>query len=461
MPFSPKNKQKLKNSVKTNHRIYPRLKWNMKFLSLATIDLAKEIIKESEENPFLDMDHSYEYNIHSPFSDKLDSNEKMWENLGDQKMSIFAELNEQINQRNLDNTSREILELIFSSLNERGFSSISTADILDYGYTKKEIKKARITLKELEPTGIGAENIFENLLWQAEYRFNKNVFLTDILDFLSENFESVFPSSKTSDEYETVYSPEKIKTFLQEHLQLNSKIIDEAILKIQELNPYPLESREVMEKYIIPDIIFNDTPNGIKIEIPSSGIPDIHINENLMQEFLKAASKEEKKHWKEKYETAVFIQESLRYRKASLMKLGNYILKKQISFFAKNANIIQPLNLQDAAEDLNLHISTVSRLVSQKYCQTKWGTFLLKMFFPHGIKTENGLIPIETLKKQIIDITQNENPEKPLSDQKISEKLKEKGIHVERRTVAKYRNLLHIPSAFKRKAINNINKGEQ
>lgn len=457
MALSHKNKVHLKTTLKTGHRIYPRLKWGMKFLSLPTPDLAREVIRESEENPFLELETDYD-GFHNVSGN--DSDNRSWENIGDHKMSIFAELNEQTDRIMPDQISREILELIFSSLNERGFSTIKTSDLLEYGYTKREIKKAHIVLKQLEPAGIGAENIFENLLWQAEIRYKEDVVLIDILDFLSENYTSVLKDESIELSNDISYDSIDIKDFLLNHLRINANIIDRCLLKIQKLNPYPLDSREIMEKYIFPDIIFQDTGNGIQIEIPSSGIPNIHVNEALMNEFLEAASKEEKEQWKLKYDAALIIKDSIEYRKSSLAKLGKYLLKKQAAFFKNDPSGILPLNLSDAAKALDLHISSVSRLVSEKYCETKWGTHSLKIFFPHGIKTNYGLMSIDSLKKKIIQVIESENPQKPLSDQKISDMLKNDGVHIERRTVAKYRNLLHIPSAFKRKAIKNIDKGE-
>ncbi len=451
MALQGKNRTFVKTALKNQNRLYPRLSMSMRFLSLPLTDIPAEIAREAEENPFLEIQTDEFLYQREDYSSSGNSDERMWENLGDTNISIFSDLNAQIDLLSPDDVSREILELIISSLDEQGFSKVTTAELMEYGYTKKEIKRSREILRNLEPVGVGSENMMEGLVWQAEKKFPHDRETLDVLHFLNSHIDFMGNPEEDKDSFHE----EDMKGYIREHLHIPEKQLTEILGKIKSLYPFPLESREQTERYIHPDIIFHEDHNGVRIEISGSTLLDVYINEDLMQTVTPSLAGDEKKIWMEKYQKALLIRDALAYRKSSLLRIARFIVKRQPEFFRKGAGALDPMNLKEASEELKLHISSISRIVSHKYCQTRWGVHPLKIFFPHGIKTREGLISIGRIKEMITEIIQGEDTATPFSDEQIAEIMTKNGVLIRRRTVAKYRNLLHMPSAFKRKAIKN------
>ena len=153
----------------------------------------------------------------------------------------------------------------------------------------------------------------------------------------------------------------------------------------------------------------------------------------------------------EKLNSAMWIIRSIEQRRTTIYKVVESILKFQIDFFEKGEKGLKPLTLKEVAEDIDMHESTVSRATNGKYVQTPRGVFELKFFFTSGLSTDSGDISSTSIKAMIKDLIEEENPKKPYSDQKLSDILKAKGISISRRTVAKYRDELEIPSSTMRK----------
>ena len=189
------------------------------------------------------------------------------------------------------------------------------------------------------------------------------------------------------------------------------------------------------------------------ITLNDEGIPKLRLS-NYYRKLLtnkKSLGPEEKEFLEEKLRAAIWLLRSLDQRNKTIYRVTDSILQFQEEFFRKGAKFLKPLNLKNVAEDLGLHESTISRVTSNKYIQCPQGLLNFRYFFSNAVQTANGDISSSTVKNMIKQIISEEDSARPLNDQKVVDLLKEKGITVARRTAAKYREELRIPSHLKRK----------
>ena len=293
--------------------------------------------------------------------------------------------------------------------------------------------------------GVGAEDLWQSLSWQAEYFFPDDEMLQDIIAILQKN-KSNLPRMSSAKIYE-----------LADALNIEPETLQFSLERMSKLDPYPARRFLNTSKNIVyPDIVYRDGEQGIEIVVQDQYIPELNLNLELYKQFKQSlASKQqkvEKEQWDNKYKEAQTLLNGIRYTNSSLLEVSRALLEFQSDFFFRGPTYVKPLNLKEVADKLGLHISTISRIVSHKYCQCQWGVFALKYFFPSRIKSKDGSNKgSEDLKQAIIAEIVQEDRSRPLSDQKIQKNLQEKGFDVQRRTVAKYRKLLHIPPANDRK----------
>jgi RNA polymerase sigma-54 factor len=250
-----------------------------------------------------------------------------------------------------------------------------------------------------------------------------------------------------------------------EDIALNklSKIASELNIDVEEVQRYADEIKSLEPKpgrsfagsseeikYIIPDAKLEKVDGEYVVLINEVTIPKLNIN-NFYRELIKNSDETTSQFLQEKLNSAVWIIKSIEQRKQTLTKVIESIVKFQIDFFEKGEGYLKPLTLKDVAEDIKMHESTVSRATNGKYIQTSKGIYELKYFFSQAIKANEGLISSDTVKNTIREIIDSEDPKKPMSDQEISDKLEKMGISLSRRTVAKYREELKIPSSKLRK----------
>jgi RNA polymerase sigma-54 factor len=251
-------------------------------------------------------------------------------------------------------------------------------------------------------------------------------------DLLKKDFDGI--QKKTSSDYESIKS---------------------AAMMISNFHPRPgkIVSPDEIE-YIVPDIYVKEVGGKLVVEVNDDGVPQLKIS-RLYRSLLKNSGndKKTKEYVQEKLRSALWLIKSIENRQKTIEKVANAIIKFQPEFFKKGAEHLKPMILRDVAAEIGVHESTVSRVTTNKYMRTPLGIFELKYFFNAGVGGKNGGVDIaaESLKCKIKALIDGENPKKPLSDQKIATLLKEKGIVVARRTVAKYRESMDILSSSKRK----------
>lgn len=308
---------------------------------------------------------------------------------------------------------------------------------MDLDAASPKVREAFHVLQSLDPAGIGARNLRECLLLQI-YRYGR-----------------VSPLAKriVEEEFELL---EKLKVAaIAKKFDQPPEQIQAAMKEIGALEPHP--GRQVsatMANPITPDLIVEEVDGELVLMLNDRTVPSLKVSRAYAELLKKGsrASTEEKKYVREKLNSATWLIRAIEQRKSTMLKVMQAIIESQPDFFKQGPTHLRPLILQDVADKIGMHISTVSRVTNGKYVQTSHGIFELKYFFTAGVTQADGReISSVTTKDEIKKLIESEDPKRPLSDQKIVEILKAKGLDVARRTVAKYRDQLEILPARLRK----------
>ncbi len=414
------------------------LKQQLKLLTLNKLELKEEIKTELEENPFLEevINLESEYIPIKDLSKYYDEDEEISiSNRVAYKPTLLDVLQFQIDLE-FDGVDKQIAEEIVGNLNEKGLLDIHIEEISKkFNVDLEKVEKVRNRVLKLEPTGIGAKNIEEALIIQYEEKFGKDKVVENIIkeDALYLN--------------DIEYLQKKYSSLTKEELL-------DKICNIKQLVPYPTFNFVSHEtQYIEPDIFIYETENGFNIEINETGIPNLKLTTQYKKLInKKELSEETKKFLEEKLQKAIGIIKGIQQRRENLYNITSALIRHQEEFLKKGKAYLKPLILKDIAEEVGLHESTISRIVSSKYAQTPLGVIPLKAFFASKASKSNEDISSEKVKYLIKEIIEKEDKKKPLSDEGISKVLrKEYGIRVARRTITKYREELNIPDSRKRR----------
>ena len=225
--------------------------------------------------------------------------------------------------------------------------------------------------------------------------------------------------------------------------------------KIKSLDPKPglqFDSSDAVIRE--PDLHVKETADGWTVELNNSTLPNVQISKEYAKKVTQQVTeKSEREFIREKITEAKWLQNAINKRNETMLKVGSEIIKRQTAFLEKGAEYIQPMILNDIAEAVGMHESTISRVTTGSLIQTPRGTLELKSFFSVGVKQSNGSDPTSaaSIRHRIRKLIENENPKTPISDELLVETLANDGIEVARRTIAKYRKLENIPSSFARK----------
>ncbi len=438
-------KQKLSASLK--QKLTAKLRHSLSIVRMNQIELAQHILNELSENPFLEeksppQESLDALNYYSSSENAPDKNRK-----GDfleQRLEVVISLTEnllvQLHLMKIPQRLLPLLEQIVTGLNSFGFAISPHFETgRQMGYSSREIKDARAFLKKLEPTGVAAEDMWESLIWQLEEHTNDPV-LVDIIEILRVNSGSIHSLDDT-EIHKLAYL-----------VGLEKKSLIQKLDILRSLQMFPIASIDNREtQRIIPEVFYFNSGNTVNISIRSTFLPELSLNTELL-----SYGREQLNHeWLERYEQAKNLLKSIDYRYSTLTQVAEAILIRQQAFFIHGESALVPLRQQEVAEMVGIHVSTVSRIITSKYCDTKWGIFPLRYFFPSAIARERGDVTVLQLKKDITTALASEDSGAPLSDSQLQTKLQQAGYKIERRTVAKYRKLLHILSAKQRKAINS------
>jgi len=289
-------------------------------------------------------------------------------------------------------------------------------------------------LQTLDPVGCGARDLVECLVLQARHHFPED-----------PNFERILVGHLHDIERRNYQAIAKA-------LAIELEDVIEYHKMIQELEPHPGRGFSSDEpRYITPDLYIDKHAGEWVIQVNEDGMPDLRVSGYYQKIFAKA-SKADREYLLDKLRGAEFLIKSINKRRRTIVRVMESILKFQRDFFDKGPEGLRPMVLQDVADDIGVHMSTVSRVTTNKYVHTPHGIFELKYFFSAAVRQDaGGDMAAEAIKARIKSVIAGENGKNPLSDQAIADLLEADGINVARRTVAKYREGMGILTSSKRK----------
>lgn len=438
----------------------PQLRQAIKLLQLPVLELTAYLDQQYLENPMLELeegedgpvseeaeeDKAFDIDWEQYFQDRGDVGEPLFRD-GNKKatfeqftsgsVTLQQRLHQQLSMLNLSQDLVEIISYIIDNLNDNGYIKLTCAEISSQlNKSEAEVLSALRVVQNFEPHGVGARDLRECLLLQLE------------------NHGEVPPYTwKIVCQHLDLVAKGKVP-ILAENLGADYSDIQRAIDFIKTLEPRPGLSLgdEGKAAYILPDVTVLDVAGEWVIMVNDSYSPRLHVNPLYRRLLLAAETEEARKFLKEKFHSALWLLKAIEQRRTTLHRITEFILEYQQPFFQLGVKHLRPLRLKDVADVLEIHESTVSRAVKGKYVQTPRGIFELKYFFSANLDTDSGEGASSTgVKKSLQELVQGEDKVKPLTDLQIAEHLKRRGIKISRRTVAKYREELKIPSSTLRR----------
>ncbi len=348
-------------------------------------------------------------------------------------------LAEQIRLERMPDDVADVIDYMAGSLNDRGYLEESLEQIAtSTGYDLDVVEDALETLQRIAPTGIGARNLQERLLIQARALPERNETLERILE---NHFDDVVNARFT---------------VIQKKMGLDLDTLKEALslLKHIFLEPIEIEDGETPAE-IIPDATIEKVDGVWRVRLHDDAVPRLQMSSYARELAANDASLDEstREYVTRSLNRARWMMEALEQRRSTLSKILEAVLQEQMAFFEHGKDHMVPLRQDDIAQQINVHASTVSRAVQDKYVETPHGVLPLKAFFPRGVGgSRDGEVQARNaVQERLQALIAAEDPRKPLSDDKLVRRLREEGIELSRRTVCKYRDELKIPSASMRK----------
>lgn len=445
----------------------PELRQAIQVLQYNNVELMEYINNQLESNPFLEvvdkkreMNNEEENDKFEKFNDESksevdwkevvekyddisyksnayssDDGKQSFESYVSKKISLKDHLMFQLGLSVSSDKERKIGEFLIESLDSKGYLSTSVQDIsMQIGENAVEVEKILHILQTFDPVGVGARNLGECLMIQLKDKGiqdrNAYIMVDRYLDDIAYN------------------KMQKISKELQIPVRRVQSICD--IIKMLEPKPsrgFVIDADDI--RYVVPDVTIDKINGEYIVIVNDSNFPILSINSYYKSIANNIDDKETNRFLTDKLNSSMWLIRSIEQRRNTLYKVVSSILKFQRDFFEYGNEALKPLVLKDVAEDISVHESTVSRATNGKYVQTPRGLFELKYFFTSGVKDDNGGDGVSSVsvKSQIKEMIDSENSQKPLSDQKIADILEQKGINISRRTVAKYRDEMRIPSS--------------
>src|ERR1700733_6255778 len=336
---------------------------------------------------------------------------------------------------------RDAADNIIGNLDENGYLPATLEEIADTGqHSMEEMQDALRIVQSLDPAGVGAKDVRECLLLQLESRNGKGGVAWQIV---SNHLKLV----------ETRQFKELAKVLGRplEHIQI-------ALDVIRHLDPYPgLRYSDQGARQIEPDVYIFKEGDEYIIQLNDDDLPQLRLNAQYrkMLDRDQVPSKEIRNYVKDRYAAAIQLIKNIEQRKQTILKVCQSIVRRQADFLENGIDLLKPMMIKEIAEEIGVHPSTVSRAVSSKYAHTPQGVFELRYFFSEAVQgPSGGATPLLILKRRVKKMIEEENPAHPLTDEQITERLQAEGIEVTRRTVAKYREDMRIPSTHQRRVRN-------
>lgn len=365
---------------------------------------------------------------------------------------------EQLGQLSLNEHQQQVAEQIIGNLDDDGYLRRDLSAIVDdlafrqnVMTDEKEIEALIAQIQQFDPPGVCARTLQECLLLQLERNIHQGKNVEMAIKVLSKYFDEF-----TKKHYEKI----------QRGLNISDNELRELINQIIKLNPKPagnIGGTSKGEGYVIPDFFIVNNAGKLELTLNSRNAPDLRISEgyrDMLKDYDKGTKKDKRQKEavlfiKQKIDAAKWFIDAIKQRQHTLLSSMDAIMNYQYDFFVTGDETeLHPMILKDIAEKTNLDISTISRVANSKFVQTEFGTYRLKFFFSESLQTDSGEeVSTREVKKILSDLIGAESKKRPLSDERLTELLQEKGYNIARRTVAKYREQLNVPVARLRKEL--------
>jgi RNA polymerase sigma-54 factor len=479
--------------LKQELKINPRLYQAMDLLYMPLLDLQQHLKQELLNNPFLEMvepeededenaDGETETEVENPEGEKQQKDEIDWEEIllegfdaGGRKeeheereyyepvtvdsRDLADHLRDQITLLDLSPRQVVLAEEFIGNIDEDGYLKASVEEITvgvndmvkqaaeaedrdtdDLPmYTLDEVTAMLATIQNLDPPGVGARDLRECLMLQLR----------------EAGLEHSVPYRLVRDCFDELINHRWSE--ISKRFGISPSDVQKAADEIQKLDPKPgIKYSDLSDNYIIPDLVVEKIDQRYHVFLNDANLPRLKLSKTY-QEIARDKKKfdgENKEFISNKLNSANWMIQAIEQRRQTMLKVMNYIVDRQRDFFEKGVQFLKPLTLREVAEVINMHESTVSRVTNEKFVQTPRGVLPLKFFFSSGLSTTAGEdVSARGIKAQIQKLVSDEDAKHPLTDQAIVNILKQNGVQIARRTVAKYRDQLGVLSARMRKRV--------
>ena len=458
---------KLIQEIRLEQKLSPQLIQSLKLLQLSTLELEQYMKQEIDTNPLLEehqtVEVSPEQALHETRTETgVQFDEQEWRRVIAEASDVggrgfradtsreFVDLPQpaevglqehllnQLNFTDISDDNTDIAEEIVGSINEDGYLTSTIEEIAETTERSLEdVERILAVIQSFDPSGVGARDLEECLSIQLREKELENTILMALVE------------EHLNDLQHHRY------TVIAKALDIYESEVQAAVKELSRLNPKPAAGRfGAAARTIIPDMIVDKIDDRFTVLYNDSSTPRLRIS-NLYKDILakdSEASDETRQYIVEKLNGARWLLRAIQQRRSTMLKVMEYIVKAQYEFLEHGVLRLKPMILQEVADAIGMHVSTISRVTNGKYVQTPQGMFELKFFFGGRIENKGGMdASNKAIKKQIERLIKEEDSSKPLSDQKIVDILHKEGYEIARRTVAKYRDQMSIQPARFRK----------
>ncbi len=485
---------RISQNLSLQQKMAPQLIQSLQLLQMSTLELELEIQQQMEVNPLLEesleqeekeeeealkkeeealkeeqevpqsleqvnwdalLEDQFERNSYNNESSEYDPNWEMDREPQENRITTIPPLLEQLREQliltDLGEEERELAEFIIGNIDERGYLTCSSQEIADaLQVPASEVERVLGVIQGFEPPGIGARDLRECLMIQLRQReeAERELALQVVRDYMEDLTKRRF-------------------TRITRALGISNEQLKQALDLIEKLQPYPgvsstsdyngLLTLDTEVSYITPDLIVEKVGDEWVVSLTEGNLPSLRINPSyakLLKSGKRNGQDEVHTYLSKKLNDARWLINAIHQRRTTMLKVANYLVRAQMDFFEKGPGHLKPMVLQDVADAVGMHVSTISRVSNGKYMQTPHGVKELKYFFDSRVGREDGGedVSARSVKEKISAMIAAEDPANPLSDQEIADRLsREEGLRIARRTVAKYRHQLGINAQRYRK----------
>jgi RNA polymerase sigma-54 factor len=411
-------------------------------MEAAQVQDSPEVLEPKSTDPFDEIDFGTYFDEYldpgykSPASENIEK--PSFETFLSSPVTLSDHLHSQLALVALSEEVRDAAETIIGNLNENGYLMLGQEELAASGnHQPADVTEALRVVHTLDPAGVGAADLRECLLLQLESRGGKG----------GVAWQVVFDHLKLVE----LRQPKELARILRrplEHIQL-------AIDVIKHLDPRPgLRYSGPGARQVEPDVYISKDGEDYLIGVNDEDIPSLRLNPQYrkMLDRDQEPNRDVRNYVKERYASAIQLMKNIEQRKQTILKVCQSVVRRQMDFLEHGIDFLKPMMIKEIAEEIGVHPSTVSRAVSNKYAHTPQGVYELRYFFSEAVQgPSGGATPLLILKRRVKKMIEEEDSAHPLTDEQITERLQAEGIQVTRRTVAKYREDMRIPSTHQRR----------